>query len=295
MRVATIAGCDIRVHWLYVAVMLVAAVSGYLTIYLLSFALVLLHEGSHALAARAFGFGVREIELLPFGGVARIEGLFELNPTAEFVIALAGPAMNILLLMAALSLNTVVKLPDMPYRLFVDANLGIAALNLLPALPLDGGRMLRGILSKHFDVVRVTRACAVAGVVVSVLLAAAFLWAAAHGVLNLSLMLMAIFLCLASLREHAQAPYLLYKGFTGKDDQLRRESALPVRQLAARGDLRLGQLVRRFSPGYYHVVIVVDGKCRRLGTVDEEQVVEALMSKGAEEKLDHLIPVMNRY
>jgi stage IV sporulation protein FB len=289
MRIATVAGCDIKAHWLWVAVMLAAAVSGFLTIYLLAFALVLLHELCHAAAARAFGFGVREIELLPFGGVARIEGLFELNPTAEFFIALAGPLCNILLLMAALSLNTFVSLPAKLYRLFVDANVAIAALNLLPALPLDGGRMLRGVLSKHFDVVRVTRACAAAGLAVSIILAGFFLWAAAGGVMNLSVLLMAVFLCVASLKEYAQAPYLLYKGFAGKKGSLQRESALPVKQLAARTDMSLGRLVRRFTPGYYHIVLVVDGDCRRLGTLDEEQVVEALMSRGAEERLGKVL------
>ena len=250
---------------------------------------MLLHEGCHAAAARAFGFGVREIELLPFGGVARIDGMFELNPTAEFVIALAGPLCNILLLMAALSLNSLVKLPDQPYRLFVDANLGIAALNLLPALPLDGGRMLRGLLSKRYDVVRVTRACSVAGLAASALLAGLFLWAATEGVLNISVLLMALFLSLASWKEYAQAPYLLYKGFTGKKGSLKRESALPVRQIAARADMSLGRLARRFSPGFYHVVLVVDGDCRRLGTLDEEQIVDALMSRGAEENVGRIL------
>lgn len=285
MRIAVIAGCEIRVNWLFVAVMLAAAVSGYLTIFLISFVLVLAHEGCHAFAARAFGFGVRQIELLPFGGVARIEGMFELNPTAEFAIAAAGPACNVLLLMAALSVNSFFRLPQRELQLFIDANLAIAALNLLPALPLDGGRMLRGLLARHFDIVRVTRLCAAGGLAASALLAAAFVWAAFRGVMNLSVLLIAVFLCLTAWREYAQAPYLVYRGFTGKKSSLDRDSALPVRQLIARRDMPLGRLVRRFTPGYFHIVTAVDGDCRRLFTVDEEQIVDALMRRGAESEL----------
>lgn len=291
MRIAVIAGCEIRANWLFVAVMLVAALSGYLTVFLLSFALVLLHEGCHALAARAFGFGVKEIELLPFGGVARIDGLFELNPTAEFFIAAAGPASNLLLLMLAVSVNTLFPLPARQLRYFVDVNLGIAALNLLPALPLDGGRMLRGLLAKHYDIVRVTRGCAAAGLAASALLAAFFVWAAFMGTMNLSVLLIAVFLALTAWREYVQAPYLVYRGFTGKKGSLKRESALPVKQLIARCDMPVGQLVRRFSPGCFHIVTVVDGDCRRLCTVDEEQVVAALMSGGAETELGDLAKV----
>jgi stage IV sporulation protein FB len=289
MRIAVIAGCELRANWLFVAVMVVAALSGYLSVFLVSFVLVLLHEGCHALAARAFGFGTREIELLPFGGVARIDGLFELNPTAEFFIAAAGPACNVLLWMAAQTVNSFFSLPYVQFRLFSDANLAIAALNLLPALPLDGGRMLRGLLARHFDIVRVTRGCALSGIAVSALLAAGFAWAAFRGVWNLSVLLIAVFLCLSAWREYAQAPYLVYKSFEGKRGSLTRHAALPVRQLIARQDMRLGQLARRFSPGHYHFVTVVDDACRRVGSLDEEEVVEALMKWGADERLSDVV------
>lgn len=285
MRIAVIAGCEIRANWLFVVVMVLAALTGWLTLFLLSFALVLVHEVCHALAARALGFSTREIELLPFGGVARIDGLFEMNPTAEVLIAAAGPASNILLFMAAQTVNAYFPLPHVQYQLFIEANIAIAALNLLPALPLDGGRILRGLLARHYDIVRVTRGCAVSGLAVSVLLAAVFVWAAFNGILNLSVLLIAAFIGLSAAREYAQAPYLTYQSMTGKQGSLKRDKALPVKQLIARDDMLLGQLVRRFSPGHYHFVTVVDETCRRRSTLGEEQIIRALMERGAGETL----------
>jgi stage IV sporulation protein FB len=281
MRIADIGGCAVKLNPLFLAVMVLAALTGYLSIFLLSFAVVLLHECCHALAARSFGFAVREVELLPFGGVARIEGLFELDPTAEVVIAAAGPACNLILLMTAVSLDRFLALPPHWITLFIDVNLGMAALNLLPALPLDGGRMLRGLLSRHFDLIKVTRLCSWAGLAAAAGLAGVFLWASLQGSINLSIALMALFFFLASLRELKQAPFLIYKGLSGKRESLKRNDALPVRHIMARQNMELGSLVRRFTPGWYHMVTVVDDECRPLGAIDEEQVIAALYRVGS--------------
>ena len=281
MRIADLGFCVLKVHPLFVAVMIVAGLTGFLSVFLLSFVVVLAHELCHGLAARAFGFPVREVELLPFGGVARIEGMFELNPAAETIIAAAGPACNLLLMMAAISLDRFLPLPPHWIRLFIDVNLGMAALNLLPALPLDGGRMLRGMLARRHDITRVTRLCAVLGIAAGVGLMALFVWVSLQGSVNLSIALMSMFLALAALREYKTAPLLLCHGLTGKRESLARHDALPVRHIVARRQLSLGSLARKFLPGWYHMVTVVDDDCRPLGSLDEEQILRALSRVGA--------------
>lgn len=281
MRIADLGFTVVRVDPLFLLVMLIAALTGYLSVFLLSFVVVLLHEFCHGLAARAFGFAVREVVLLPFGGVARIEGMFELNPGAEFVIAAAGPACNLLLMMAALSLDHYIALPGPWITLFIDVNLGIAALNLLPVLPLDGGRMLRGLLAKRWDIVAVTRVCAALGILAGAALMALFVWAGLQGSVNLSIALMAIFLALAAFREYRGAPLLLYRGLLGKREALSRHDALPVRHIMARRQMPLSTLVRRFLPGWFHMVTVVDDDCRPLGTLDEEQILALIGRTGA--------------
>lgn len=285
MPVATIGGCQIRVHWLFVAVMLGAALSGFLAVFLLSFALVLLHEGCHAAVASLYGFRAREVELLPFGGVARIDGLFEDNPNAELAIAAAGPACNLILAMAAISLDRFLPLSPDRVRMFIDVNLGMAAINLLPALPLDGGRMLRGILGRRFDVVRVTRGSALFGMVAAGGLVFFFAWGALHAVLNLSVLLMALFLLLSARREFQMAPYMLYRGLTGKAVGLTGDTALPVRQLMVRQDMRLGTMAHRLVPHFYHIITVVDGGGHPIGTVHEEELVQGILSRGIEAEI----------
>jgi Zn-dependent protease len=124
------------------------------------FACVFLHELGHAVAAKAFGKKTHDITLLPIGGVARIEG-GNMNAVAEGWVAIAGPAVNFVIAIALLigswlsgatldfEAGQVLKL-SIAQQLIV-ANLVFAIFNLLPAFPLDGGRLLRSVLCYWLD------------------------------------------------------------------------------------------------------------------------------------------------
>jgi Zn-dependent protease len=118
------------------------------------FVCVGLHEFGHALSARAYGINTRDITLYPIGGVARLERMPE-QPSAEIVIALAGPAVNVVLAAVFGGLwfagqsflgSPTGWLSDFIGRLAL-ANFGLVVFNLIPAFPMDGGRVLRAFLS----------------------------------------------------------------------------------------------------------------------------------------------------
>ena len=173
-HVGRIAGIDIRVHatfpllFAWIALSAVrsgatpASVLGTVALILTVFTLVVLHEYAHALVARRFGVHTRDITLLPIGGIARLERMPR-EPRQELLIALAGPAVNVLLaviLYAALALSgDLARLRELDAagtatmtsatalaQLFA-INVSLAVFNLLPAFPLDGGRVLRALLA----------------------------------------------------------------------------------------------------------------------------------------------------
>ncbi len=135
------------------------------------FASVLFHEVGHALAAKRFGIRTTEIVLYPFGGIARLKGMG--LPSQEMWISLAGPAVNVaisgLLFVGSRFLGTWVpidRLPQQPafaLQWLMMANLFLAGFNLIPAFPLDGGRVARALLASRLGMVRATAIAATIG------------------------------------------------------------------------------------------------------------------------------------
>ena len=226
LRIARIKGIDIRVHatfgilllwaaleWgLWRGLGLMGALYGVVFIGLL-FVCVTLHELAHSLVAQHYGVTVRGITLLPIGGVAYLEGKPE-RPAQEFWMALAGPAVNVVLAM----LIGAVTVPLLgwraldgfgallsvlnglgPERLLVDlltANVGLAIFNLLPAFPMDGGRVLRSLLASRMDELDATRIAVRVGQGLAVLLGLAGLFTG-----SLSWLLIAAFVFFGAQQE----------------------------------------------------------------------------------------------
>lgn len=172
--VARISGIDLRVHvtfLLLVALFAAAAPDPGLVSALVSvgwllaiFACVVIHEFAHSVMARSRGVEVHEILLLPLGGISKLERLPE-NPADEFAIAIVGPLASLGLAGVAAAVCIATGQPLIPLDLIAGAwfaklawlNLILAAFNLLPAFPLDGGRVFRARLERTHDLESATR------------------------------------------------------------------------------------------------------------------------------------------
>lgn len=179
------------------------AVAGVIFILVL-FTIVVLHEFGHAMTAKRFGIRTRDITLLPIGGVARLERMPE-DPKQELAIALAGPAVNVLL--AALFFAVLAMMGQLTFAhdvvwsgnyvlwTLVKINLILAAFNLIPAFPMDGGRVLRALLATRMNYVRATNIAANIGQAI----AFAFGIAGLFG--NPILILVAVFVWMGAAQE----------------------------------------------------------------------------------------------
>lgn len=179
-QLAIVAGIPIKVHWSFGLLLLyvsyVAFTQGsdvansliYIALFVIVFLCVVLHEYGHALMARRFGVSTRDIILSPIGGIARLEFIPD-KPYQEILIAIAGPAVNFVIaavLILAESLSP--QGQDLTSPGFLRLNLSqvmilvaqinviLLVFNMIPAFPMDGGRVLRALLAIPFDRVRAT-------------------------------------------------------------------------------------------------------------------------------------------
>ena len=191
MKLGKLFGIDTYVHgtfWLLPLFVLVNSLGAGVSAIAIAFELlfvfavfgcVALHEVGHALAAAAYGIRTRDITLYPIGGVASLEGMPE-KPLQEVVVALAGPAVNVVIA-AGIFLGVVGGAMAMPWASAPDAveefvgrlllaNVVLCLFNLLPAFPMDGGRVLRALLSIRMSRLRATEIAVKVGTVVAALL-----------------------------------------------------------------------------------------------------------------------------
>jgi Zn-dependent protease/CBS domain-containing protein len=181
----------------------VAAVDGVLFIVLL-FVCVLLHEFGHVFAARRYGIRTSDVTLLPIGGLASLERMPE-KPSQEIFVALAGPAVNlaialalVVVLGARFDLSQVAQLQEATTTLtgrVAAANIALCVFNLIPAFPMDGGRVLRALLAIPLGYTRATRVAAMIGQ------GLAFVFALLGLLGNPLLILIAVFIFLAASGE----------------------------------------------------------------------------------------------
>jgi Zn-dependent protease/CBS domain-containing protein len=251
------------------------------------FACVILHEYGHALTARRFGVKTRDITLYPIGGVARLERIPE-KPTEELWVALAGPAVNAViavLLISYLSLTGAFNLPGSLSVIsgsflarLLTVNLMLLGFNLLPAFPMDGGRVLRAILAMRIDHLRATQIAAVVGQ------AMAFLFGFIGLFTDPFLLFIALFVWIGAEQEASMARIKNSLGGipVSRAMQTTYETLAPNDTLAHAVDLILA--------GSQHDFPVVEGG-HVIGILERDTLIKALARAGQNEPV---VDVMRR-
>jgi len=285
LKIGAVSGIGIFLHWTFL--LLVAAlgafyyvqsqsISGALAgvgLILAVFVCVVLHELGHALTARRFGVGTRSITLYPIGGLARLQRIPS-EPMKEFWIAIGGPAVNLVIaivlgiVLVALggSFNPfALQAPGShPVASLMWINLALTGFNLLPAFPMDGGRVLRALLAMRQDYASATQTAANVGQAMAILFGL-------FGLLSFNpvLLFIALFVYVGAQQESKQA---MYRTFT---------EGTPVRQAMVTRFARLEEedtlddAVDELLAGTDHdFPVVKEGKV--VGLLRRKQLIEAL-------------------
>lgn len=297
-HVGKIAGIDVKIHWTFFVLLvwigaayltqgrgMAAAIFG-ITSVISVFACVLLHEFGHALTARRYGISTADITLLPIGGVARLREMPS-RPWEELMVALAGPAVNVLI---ALLLGLILWITGNGSVLWPDSvdgaaqmatvsvpkflanltliNIFLVIFNLLPAFPMDGGRVLRALLAMKMDRVQATDMAASVGQFMAILFGIAGLFGN-----HPMLMFIALFVYLGA---SAEAEMVREQSVLGN---LTVRTGMMARFRALQQTDTLGQARDAILEGSQPDFPVLDGE-RLVGMLYRPRLVESLKELG---------------
>ncbi len=289
ITVARVGGTDVRIHvtfllllgWIWFAYYQLggtqAAWEGVIFILLL-FLCVLLHEFGHVFAARRYGVQTRDVTLWPFGGIASLERIPD-KPSEELVVAIAGPAVNVviaavlvLFLGARLDPEALTRLQDPTVSMaakLAAANVFLVLFNAIPAFPMDGGRVLRALLAMRMPHARATQWAAATGQG----------FAVAFGILgilsgNFMLVLIAVFVFLAASGESSYAQLrAVARGNLVSDAMITKFETLGT---GATVNDAIDRLIRTTQTEFP----VIDGGERLRGVVTRDVMIKALKDLG---------------
>lgn len=277
MRAGTLGGVPLRIHGLTMPVLLLSCwLSGGRETAVLAVS-VLLHEGGHVLMARLLRVRVLELEVMPLGGAARLESVWGLRSGQLIATALAGPAVNALLVVLSVA---AASLGAGGLRMVVRINAALLAFNLLPALPMDGGRIVCGLLARCMTPVQAARWGVRLGFMVSALLLMMGARTLLEGPFNLTLPLAALFILAGGPREVRQASGAAMESLVLRRGELEREGVLPARLMAVTPETALSAALWPVTPRRAHIYVCLDERLRAQGWLTDGQLLEALIERG---------------
>jgi len=280
MIICKLWGIRFKLNWLFLVVLLLFALVGDLARALTAFSAVFLHELGHVFVAVLYGMKVKEIELLPFGGVAVFEGFLETQYRAERCVAFAGPAVNLglVIVTALLTRYQLISLKDALF--FITFNLHIGIFNLTPALPLDGGRVLRSYLAEQMGYLHGTHLALRLTKIFTILAGSLAFVSWLLGKVSPISLIAAFFVYFAAIKEEEQSVFVLMKYLARKKALLEEAQVVKSDEYLVMSDTMVVQVLKAVNPRSYTHFLICDKDYQILGKLSEIEIMDAFFEKG---------------
>lgn len=261
---------------------------GFLREYLMMFFLMLCHELAHLLALWKREIKVHSISLEPFGINIRLQTELIQNPDDEIIMALAGPLCNLGMALTLLLFKGSSGIWNRELSFLYAANISCALVNLLPAVPLDGGRVLRAFLSKFIGYIKAYYFCEKLTRFLSLLLIACGVWLFFLTRFNFSVCLIGCFLYGNLFVEKNHLRLYLMREIADYKKRQKVVESMPVSGIAVNQNVSARKMLNQLCHNRYYLITVLDG-IQIIGTLTEGELIDGMIRKGANVKMKELV------
>ncbi len=266
--------------------------TGFLSEYLIVFISMMLHEFGHIIAGILSGGRIHSLTILPVGFNARI---CDVNPEKSTVFAVnaTGPFVNIFIYGICQVVQSIFCIESEILDLIIISNLALAVFNLLPVLPLDGGRILmhviadkKGFFFAHNVLERL-----------SVFLASVILMSGVVQIManphNFSLLAIGFYMMYFLKSEKTEASFMSMKRIIYRRMRFLKKGVYEVRQIAALRSMRVGEVLKFMDFDRFHTVLVLDENLKITGMLTEQEIMDSMVSNGTEMTFEELMKLIH--
>ena len=278
----------VKLNYLLMPLLFLYYYLGYGLEVLIGLSSVLIHELFHSITANKLGITVKEIELFPFGGIAKVSNNLSGDPSKEIIVSLMGPISNFLLV----GLFFIIERFYMSHYVFdmiIKTNISIGLFNILPIFPLDGGRILRGHLSRVMGFKSATKILSKTTYVLTFL---GVLFGVIVLIMNkngIYFILLSCFIFIAAKKEKNMAVFLFMGEIIKKREELLNRRIMGSHILVALNVTTGKEILDCFLPQKYHIIIIIDHEGKAVGYIKENELLDGIIENGIDVPLESLL------
>ncbi len=279
-------GSFFKIHILFFPLLAASIMGGYFESFLAAYISALIHEFGHITTAKVFNIKISHIEILPFGICGRLKDNLIKSPDKEILIAISGPFLSFVLALLIYFSKSYIQTEI--YICIFHLNLLLGAVNLIPVIPLDGGRILKARLTKGLGIISALKISSF----ISYIFTAIIILISVYGLLvcsfNFSLILISAFLLGNLCIEQKSVSKTVVSEMLGYKEKLTENDFNKAYVITAFSSTPARKILKKLSYDRYYIVYIIDKNLKIKKVVTEGQIIEALTEKGVKIRLDEI-------
>lgn len=277
----------IRINILTIPIYIIAIISSFTAQFFITVGFIIAHELGHIAAAFISGAEIYCFRILPVGVSAAIED-YSCKKFNKIVIYSAGPSVNIIFAIAFYILYVCQVIP-IEFTIGVYINLWLAFFNLLPILPLDGGKIAMEVSSDYSGLFKASKYMNIITVILSIIIIILGLIIFRNTLYNASLVIVGVYILLSKTESRRETALMNIKNLLFRRSRILKQRIYPIREIAVMKDVKLSDVVKAMDyANMFHIVRVLDENLKIVKVVSEQEILDALITNNIDTEIDKI-------